>query len=124
MDGLNNIKLSRAVAAWLATAGYMGLIFFLSSKHLHLPSRLPEHFDKVVHALIYMPLAFLFFVSLRKSGFNRYIFLISFLLAGIYGITDELHQSFVPGRDASAVDAFADFFGAGIGAFVASRGRS
>ena len=124
MDSVNNIKVCRAVASWLATAGYMALIFFLSSKHLHLPSRLPEHFDKVVHALIYMPLAFLFFVSLRKSGFNKYIFLISFLLAGIYGITDELHQSFVPGRDASAADAFADFFGAVIGAFAASRMKS
>jgi hypothetical protein len=121
MDSVKKKHLLTAVALWLATAGYMALIFFLSSRHLNIPPVLPEYFDKIAHLLIYMPLAFLFFVSLRKSGFSKYIFLISFLLAGIYGITDELHQSFVPGRDAAAADAVADFFGAVLGSLGASR---
>ena len=124
MDSCKQIEISKAVLPWLATAGYMALIFFLSSRNVNLPPVLPKYFDKLVHVLIYMPLAFLFVLSLRVSGFNKYIFLISFLLAGVYGITDELHQSFVPGRDASAADAVADFIGAGLGCFVASRGRS
>ena len=81
-------KIWPAVALWLLTAGYMALIFFISSINLHLPLRLPQFSDKLAHVLIYMPLAFLFFVSLRKRGLNKYAFLISFLLAGIYGITD------------------------------------
>ena len=121
MDNNTNNKIRTAVFLWLATAGYMALIYFLSSRHLQVPTLLPKYFDKLAHVLIYMPLAFLLFVSLRKSGFNKYIFLISFLLAGIYGITGELHQSFVPGRDSSAADAVADFIGAVLGAFVASR---
>jgi len=121
MDSGKKKKIWTAVALWLATAVYMALIFFLSSRHPHLPFLLPGYFDKLAHVLIYMPLAFLFFISLRKSGLNKYIFVISFLLAGIYGITDELHQSFVPGRDAAAADAVADFLGAVIGSFGASR---
>ena len=121
MDSRKKTEIRTAVLLWLATAGYMTLIFFLSSRHIHLPPVLPKYFDKLAHVLIYMPLAFLFFVSLRKSGLNKYIFLISFLLAGIYGITDELHQSFVPGRDAAAADAVADFFGAILGSLGASR---
>ncbi len=121
MDSDKKAKIQTVVVLWLATAGYMALIFFLSSRHFHLPPILPGYFDKLAHTLIYMPLAFLFFVSLRKSGLNKYIFLISFLLAGIYGITDELHQSFVPGRDAAAADVVADFFGAILGSFGASR---
>ena len=114
-------KVWSVVAPWLATSGYMSLIFLLSSMQLQIPSQLPEYSDKVVHALIYMPLAFLFYISLRRSGFNKYIFLISFLLAGIYGITDEFHQSFVPGRNAAAADVVADFIGAVLGSLGAIR---
>ena len=40
--------------------------------------------------------------------------LIAFL---VYGITDEIHQSFVPMRDASAFDIFADGLGSFAGAY-------
>lgn len=121
MNSSNNAKITTAALSWLATAGYMALIYFLSSRHLHMPSMLPDYFDKLAHVMLYMPLAFLFFVSLRKSGLDKYVFLISILMAGVYGITDELHQSFVPGRYASASDVFADFIGAVLGSLGASR---
>lgn len=35
----------------------------------------------------------------------------------LYGISDEYHQSFVPGRDVSALDALAD----GVGGFLAAQ---
>ena len=118
-DKTMNVRVSAAL--WLATAGYMAFIFYLSSRHLQIPSLLPEYFDKIAHILLYMPLAFLFFSAMKKSGFHKYIFFTSFLLAGSYGITDEIHQSFVPGRDAAAADVAADFFGAVIGSLGASR---
>jgi VanZ family protein len=42
------------------------------------------------------------------------------VLATAYGVSDEYHQSFVPGRDASARDVASDFAGAALGA-VACR---
>jgi VanZ family protein len=38
------------------------------------------------------------------------------LLATAYGVSDEYHQSFVPGRDASVRDVGSDFAGAALGA--------
>lgn len=39
---------------------------------------------------------------------------LSLLIAGLYGVSDEVHQYFVPGRSASAYDALADVLGAGV----------
>jgi VanZ family protein len=38
-------------------------------------------------------------------------------LAALYGASDEVHQSFVPLRQAEALDVVADTIGAGIAAF-------
>jgi VanZ family protein len=109
----------KAVIYWIITVGYMSLIFYLSSQNFSLP-KLPTNSDKVIHAFIYFPLAFLLYRSLRNCGINRYIFVLAVVLAGIYGLSDEFHQSFVPGRDASLGDAAADFAGALLGSFGAS----
>lgn len=112
-----------AVIFWLLTAGYMAAIFFLSSyKGPRLPS-LSDNFDKVIHMFIYIPLAFFLYLSLIKSGFRKYVFAIAFLVACIYGISDEFHQSFVLGRHADAGDAFADFAGAFVGCLGARVSR-
>lgn len=108
----------KAIILWCVTVGYMGIIFYLSSRNFHLPD-LPDNSDKFVHAFIYFPLAFLFYLSLNRSGIKRYVFFAAVVLTVIYGVTDEFHQSFVPGRDSSIADAFADFTGAllvGVGA--------
>jgi VanZ family protein len=42
-------------------------------------------------------------------------------LCTLYGISDEVHQSFVPGRDASAGDVAKDFAGASLAAFILHR---
>ncbi|MBI5056446.1 MAG: VanZ family protein [Nitrospirae bacterium] len=97
----------------------MGLIFYLSSRSFHLP-KLPTNFDKIVHIGIYLPLAFLFYLSLNRSGIKRYVFAAAVLLTLLYGVSDEFHQSFVPGRDSSFGDALADFTGALLGSFAAS----
>jgi VanZ family protein len=44
--------------------------------------------------------------------FSTNALLSSFLLTILYGVTDEFHQSFVPGRHASLLDLVADSFGA------------
>jgi VanZ family protein len=42
-------------------------------------------------------------------------------LASAYGITDELHQLFVPGRVSDPVDWLVDTLGAIVGVYVATR---
>lgn len=48
----------------------------------------------------------------------RKLFLLVLLIAFIYGISDEIHQAFVPGRTASIFDAISDGFGGLIGAII------
>ena len=45
-----------------------------------------------------------------------HVFSTAALLAVLYGLGDEVHQSFVPGRDASVGDVVADAAGALLGA--------
>lgn len=111
-----NIK--KAIIFWILTLGYMALVFYLSSRTFKLP-KFPDNFDKIVHIGIYIPLSFLLYTSLKRSGIRRYVFILSVLLTGIYGITDELHQSYVPGRHSSHWDFIADFTGAFIGSAAA-----
>ena len=91
----------------------MALIFFLSS----LPGSaagIPPPWDKLAHALEYALLAFLL-----GRGLGRWDGAVA--LAVLYGLSDELHQRYVPGREASAGDLLADAVGALIGAFFARR---
>lgn len=113
----NQIAIRKSVLFWLATAGYMGLLFFLSSRE-KFGFILPSDSDKIVHALAYIPLGLLFYRSLIASGIRKYVFVTASLLALLYGITDEIHQIFVPGRDASIGDVIADAFGAFTGSFM------
>jgi VanZ family protein len=42
------------------------------------------------------------------------------VIASAFGATDEVHQSFVPGRNADVADWVADTLGAAVGALVAT----
>jgi VanZ family protein len=50
----------------------------------------------------------------------RHVLLLSFLVASLYGITDEIHQYYVPGRVASIGDIAADCIGAFLGSCLTS----
>ena len=41
--------------------------------------------------------------------------------AGAYGVSDEVHQAFVPGRSPDPLDWLADAFGAWVGAALVAR---
>ena len=107
---------------WLPVLVYCAAIFIQSSFPTteHLPQW--PHLDKILHVAAYALLGFLFFRGLatgRLADNHNIALILSILFAGLYGISDEIHQSFVPGRSAEAVDALADlvggFLGAGVG---------
>src|SRR3989338_4680983 len=57
------------------------------------------------HIIAFFLLAFFLSVSLVKGKNLKYIF-IAIIAAVLYGISDEIHQSFVPGRVPSFFDLF------------------
>jgi|TARA_Y100000294_G_scaffold73730_1_gene69532 VanZ family protein len=71
--------------------------------------------DKAIHFIEYGVLSFLFFFSLRKSfpGLKiKSAGVLAIMFSGLYGISDEVHQYFVPGREFSIGDMAANFIGA------------
>ena len=74
--------------------------------------------DKVLHGAVYAVLAGLFCRSLAGSGAGRAAMAVGFLLAVLYGASDEYHQTMVPSRSGSVADWLADSVGAVLGAAV------
>lgn len=77
--------------------------------------------DKTGHLVAYLGLAVLSARALGGGVPRRVtlrVALLAFLVAAGYGVFDEVHQSFVPGRSAELADWFADAGGAAIGIVV------
>lgn len=98
----------------------VGLIFLVSSNPS--PPRMPEGLSHgLIHGLTYCVLA-MFILRALASGDWKKVTLVrmgcSLALSIFYGLTDEFHQMFVPGRVADVYDLLADTVGAIIGVFV------
>jgi VanZ family protein len=95
---------------------HMGLIFILSS--IPYFGALPGNIsDKTGHSVGYAVLGILLVRALahgRASAVTLRTALLAVLLATAYGISDECHQWFVPGRSADMYDAIADAEGAAV----------
>lgn len=108
---------------WMPVALYAGAIFFLSAQS-HPEEQVPsfllkEVSDKVLHAMEYAVLGGLCYRAFRW-GLNGQVaaraLIIAIVAASLYGVTDEVHQLFVPFRESSWQDWLADTIGAVIGA--------
>lgn len=101
----------------------MAALWFLSSRPLHLPDTGIQGMDKLLHFSVWALLAgaIALYPGRRVILRPRFWTLIVIAVASFYGVMDELHQSFVPGRDASIFDWVADTLGAAAGGMVASR---
>lgn len=104
---------------WGPALFMMGLIFTVSSFP---SSSIPNYggFDFLVkksgHFLGYTALALAYHHALNVKGFRRGWF--AWILAVLFAISDEFHQSFVPGRTPWAVDILIDSIGAFVGCLV------
>ena len=108
---------------WMPVALYAGAIFYLSAQP-HPEEQLPSFLlkdvsDKVLHLLEYSVLGALCYRAFRW-GLNGQVaaraLIIAIVAASLYGVTDEVHQLFVPFRESSWLDWLADTIGAAIGA--------
>jgi VanZ family protein len=98
------MKLNKSILRWLPAVVVMTIIFSFSS----IPSRELPNFgcwDLVVkkgaHMLGYGLLALAYWYGLRL---DKRLWWLALLLSVLYAISDEFHQSFVPGRHPSWVD--------------------
>jgi VanZ like family len=110
------VAASRVLSAWLPVVAWAGLIFTLSS--------IPDLgtglggwdlvLRKLAHGAEYAVLGVLLLRAIGRPG-------TAFALATLYAATDEIHQAFVPGRQASPVDLAIDAAGAAVGIALATR---
>ncbi len=111
----------RRALAWAATFAYAALIFWLSSQPNPIPALTERCWDKAIHFAEYGALGALLLVALRESGVALHrAAVLAALVAGLYGASDEVHQSFVPERDADVRDWLADTIGGAAGVGLAA----
>ncbi len=80
-----------------------------------MPSFLEELSDKLLHVLEYGLLGILSYRAFRYGAGAwgaKYALLLAIGFSAFYGLTDEVHQAFVPERDADVYDVLADVLGA------------
>ncbi len=116
----------RPCLSWTLTIFYAGIIFLFSSMPVPpQPVKGVGYAPFIEHIVEYSILGFLLLASLRGSERTRgRAIIIAILVATFYGITDEIHQAFVPGRDLSIMDVLADSIGAIIGVISINPGNS
>jgi VanZ family protein len=118
-----DMPLLRRVDPWLWPLLLMGIIFFFSAQP-SLDSGLGWIDDvgrKVVHFVQYALLCFLWWRSLRLRMPAGRAALVAFLIASLYAVSDEVHQSFVEGRHATPADWAIDSAGAALAALLLRR---
>ena len=104
-------KTKRALGRWLPLLAWMALIFYFS----HQPKgSLPSYgvwdllVKKGAHVAAYAVLALL----ARRAGLGLGR---AAALAALYAVSDEFHQTFIPGRNGAVVDVLIDLLGVGLG---------
>jgi VanZ family protein len=94
---------------WAAVCAWAAAIFALSS----VPgSRVPGRYGTLAHFVEYAVLAMLLYGALRLDRSKTQAALLAVVIASAYGITDEIHQSFVPLRVPDPRDWVTDTAGA------------
>lgn len=100
------------------------LIIFIGSS---IPARyFPSHtifqYDKLIHIVLFMIFGILVYRMLEPySGRNSYSWariFFSISVVVLYGVMDEFHQGYVPGRSVDVWDAAADTFGGVLSAII------
>jgi len=110
------IHIALRVLLWMPPLLWAGMIFWLSSiPGTDLP---PTGLSSLAHVVVYLILSALIFIALRPGTDHTTAICLAILLASAYGVTDEIHQSFVPNRTPDIADWGFDTIGAAIGAWL------
>lgn len=115
------MRISKSFLRYQGPAILVAIILFILSSIPYPPPVIlnVSYEDLIMHAIVYS--AFGFFVAralYNQTGYSRLkenLLLFTFLIGTIYGISDEFHQYFVPGRVSDILDVLADSVGTLIG---------
>ena len=110
----------RTASAWGPVVLYMAAIFFSSAQpNVDLEGKTVVS-DKTIHALAYLGLTLVAYRAALLMPLRRRLdpLVQAAVIAVGYGIFDEVHQYFVPGRNADIHDWLADLAGASIAVAV------
>lgn len=80
-----------------------------------------ENFDKTMHMSLYFVFGLILHLTFRNSEnktLKHYAPIFAIIIGILYGITDEIHQSFVPGRSATTLDLLANSIGVTIAQII------
>jgi VanZ family protein len=117
----------RVIGYWGPVCAYAAFIFYLSSQSFFpdtLPSFIQKLGDKVHHMMAYGLFGLLWYRAFRYcsgSWAAPRAILLAVLASALYGITDEVHQSFVPLREPDPWDVAADTLGAAAAVLAMDR---
>ncbi|MBU0579519.1 VanZ family protein [Patescibacteria group bacterium] len=126
MKNFGKIKIT--LSAYLPPIIWAGLIFFLSNQS-KLPSApqplLDLVFKQTAHVVVYAVLYFLIWRAINITATNKLtrfkLIALPLIITLIYALTDEFHQSFIPGREATWIDIAFDMLGASISHYLTHR---
>lgn len=102
------------IKKWLPAVVVCLIIFGLSSIHgdtIKAAGYGHESYNIRAHLILYGALYVAFYKATKS-------YLLSFVMAFFYGVSDEFHQTFVPGRAWQSFDLIIDSLGAFISAFL------
>jgi VanZ family protein len=112
-----------SLSRWLPVLGWMALIFLLSAQpglRVSDDANVDRPIRTLAHLASYAVLAALLVRALAtRGGPTRVAAFGAWVVAVLYGVSDEIHQSFVPDRTGRPSDVLIDAIGAAIGVALA-----
>ena len=120
-------SIKKFVLRWGPAILVMGLIFFFSSIPIKITLPLVRPFrltpklvlSKSAHMLGYALLALTIQRGLQLRGWKGKV--VTMICVLLYALSDEFHQSFVPGRGGSIIDVGIDLLGGTMGVWIGRK---
>ena len=127
MSDIGQSKFRKFLICWLPLIVYCLAIYIQSARPS--PERMPDvkFFDKFLHVTAYGLLGVLFYrgyETLPLKNYKNLLILFSIGSAILYGISDEIHQYFVPFRHADFMDVIANSIGSICGVYFYYRWKN
>lgn len=112
---MNRLK---KILRWIPALFIFGCSWYLSSQETI--EQMPTFWnaDKLVHCICFAGLAFWVAFAVGTKLPTQWRIALPVIIVSVWGITDEIHQSFTPGRESSVFDWCADTVGAIIGSIA------